>query len=93
MAGEPLVEPQQLFANSEAVRVPEGESGVVHDHADVADVIVDPLELEQDEPDQPRARRHLAAGERFERLTEGHGVADARVAGDPFGQLWSTLES
>ena len=70
----------------------EGEAGVVDDHADVGDVVVEPLELEEDDAEPARARRHLAARERLERLAVGERVARARVARDALGKLGRALE-
>ena len=92
MPGETLVESKELLADPEAVRVPEGEAGVVDDHAHVTDVVVDPLELEQDDS-QPRGpRRHRAARERLERLAVREDVADARVARDALGERGRPVE-
>ena len=92
VTGEPLVEAKQLFAKAEAVSVAEGEAGIVHDHADVADVVVQTLELEEHHPEPRRARRNLGAGQRFDRLTVGDGVGDRFVAGDAFGERRGPLE-
>ena len=92
MTGEPLVEAKQLFAKAEAVSVAEGEAGIVHDHADVADVVVQTLELEEHHAEPRRARRNLGAGQRFDRLTVGDGVGDRFVAGDAFGERRGPLE-
>jgi len=92
VTGDPLVQPQQLLADPETVRVAEGETRVVDDHADVGDVVVEALELEQDDAEPPGARRRLAAGERLERLAVGQGVADARVARDALGEPGSLVE-
>ena len=60
VAGQALVQPQELLAEAEAVGVAPGEAGVVDDHPDVADVVVEPLELEQ----RPPAARPPAAARR-----------------------------
>src|SRR6185295_13077329 len=57
MTGGAPVEPQQLLADAEAVRMAKAEARVVHDHADVGDVVVEPLQLEQDgAPPAPGSR-------------------------------------
>ena len=92
MTGQALVEPEELFADPEAVCMAEAEAGVVDDHAHVTDVVVDSLELQQDDSKPVRSQRHGAAGERLERLTIGEDVADARVARDAFGERGRLVE-
>src|SRR5207244_10687490 len=64
VTGDPLVQPQQLLADPETVRVAEGETRVVDDHADVGDVVVEALELEQDRGEPTGAARAGPGGER-----------------------------
>src|SRR5262249_13359969 len=92
MPGQALVESKQLLADPEAVRVPEGESGVVDDHADVADVVVNTLELEPDDAEPAGARRHGDAGQLLDRLAVSEDVTNARVAGDALGERGCRVE-
>src|SRR5256885_876480 len=87
MAGQPRVEPQQPLAQPEAVRVAEGVARVVHDHADVADMVVEALQLEQHDAKPQGALRRVTARQRLQRLAERQRVTDARVAGDALGEL------
>ena len=54
-----------------AARMREGESGVVGDHSEVGDVVVEPLHLEQDHTQEARAFRDFSPGQGFERLAIG----------------------
>src|SRR5438445_4485799 len=92
MPRQALVEPQNLLPDAEAVRVAEAESCVVDDHAHVADVVVDPLELEEDDAEPARPRRHGASGERLERLAVGEDVPETGVPGDPLGERRRLVE-
>ena len=87
VTGQPLVEAQQLFAEPEAVRVTEGEARVVQDHADVADVVVEALQLEQHRAERECAWRDGAAREGLEAAAVRQRVAHARVSRDPLGEL------
>src|SRR5207247_1354064 len=71
VTGDPLVQPEQFLADPETVGVAEGKARVVDDHADVGDVVVEALELEEDDAQPSGARRHVAAGECLERLAVG----------------------
>src|SRR5712691_11594645 len=62
IARHPLVEPQQPLTDAEAVRVRDGEAGVVDDHAEVGHVVVQALELEQDHAQIARAIGHRGGG-------------------------------
>ena len=64
----------------------DGERHVGGDGADVRDVVVDALELEQDDAQVARAGRRLAAGQPLDRVGEGERVAHRRVAGDGLGE-------
>ena len=64
----------------------DGEPGVVEDHADVADVVVQALELEQHDAQPARAGGRRHAGRHLHGLAERQRVANRRVAGDAFGQ-------
>ena len=91
MPRQPLVQAQEPLADPEAVRVGGGEARVVGDHAEVADVVVQPLELEEDHAQVPRAGRRDGAGQRLDRLAVGQRVPDARVPGHPLGELDAVL--
>ena len=69
------------------MRVPDGESGVVGDRAKIGDVVVEPFQLQQGDPNVPRATRRLRVGRGLNRLAVRKRVADARVARDPLGQF------
>jgi len=74
--------------------VAEGEAGVVDDHADVGDVVVEPFELEEDDAEPARARRNLAAGKRLERLAVREPVAgtlESFVAGQILASMAAGL--
>ena len=74
------------------MRVAEGEAGVVDDHAHVADVVVEALELQEHDAQPRPAGGYGAAGERLEGLAVGERVADGRVAGDALGERRRPLE-
>ena len=73
-----LVQLEQALANPEAMRLRDGEAGVVGNRANVRDVVVDPLQFEQDDAKIPRAARRLDAGRRFDRLAVRERVADSQ---------------
>ena len=50
-------------------------------------MVVQALELEQHDAQEPRAQRRFRLGRRLDCLTEGERVADARVAGNALGEL------
>ena len=94
VAGGARVQPTELLADPETVRVAEGEAGVVDDHADVGDVVVEPFELEEDDAEPARARRNLAAGKRLERLAVREPVAgtlESFVAGQILASMAAGL--
>jgi len=80
MARDALVQAQQPLADPEAVRVGHRKAGVVGDHAEVGDVVVEAFQLQQDHPQiaGPIRYRHPRRG--FERLAVGERVTHARVA-------------
>ena len=87
IAGEPLVRLLEalLQAHPGGGTVVEGGAGA--DVADVADVVVEPLQLEGNAPDEPGPRRGVDAGDLLERLTVAEGVRDRADPADPFGDV------
>ena len=71
---------EQVLAEAEAVREAEGEAGVVHDHADVAHVVVEALELEQDHAQRRRPERDGAPGQRLQGLAVRESELHATIA-------------
>ena len=88
MAGHVVVDPQQLLADPLRVGVEDAVADVVAQRAEVGDVVVQALELEQDRP-QPVRRRRGRSSDR--RVLDGQAVRqrvpDGGVAADPLGQL------
>src|SRR5262249_47400993 len=62
------------------------------DHAHVADVVVQALELEEHDAKPRRPWWNLGAGQSLERLAVGDGVGDRLVAGDAFRERGGPLE-
>ena len=87
MAGDLGVEAQQPFADAQRVGVGDAEADVVAQRADVGDVVVEPLELEQKGRGASALRAADAAAGVFDGEAVGEVVADGGVAGDPFGEL------
>ena len=87
VAGQGLVEPQQALADAQGVRLRQREPGVVGDGAQVGDVVVEPLHLEEHHARPGGARRGLGPRQRLDRLAVGQGMPHGRVARDPFRQL------
>ena len=67
--------------------VDDAEADVVAERADVGDVVVQPLELEQYGAPHARLVWDDAPAGVFDRQAVGQGVADCGITGDPFGQL------
>ena len=63
------------------------ERGAGADVADVADVVVEPLQLERDAPDEPGPRRDVDAGNLLERLAVAQPVRDRADAADTLGDV------
>ena len=78
--------PHEPFAQGLRTARRHGERHVRREGADVRDVVVDALQLEQHHAQRVRAGRHLDAGEPFDRVRVGERVADGRVPGDRFGE-------
>ena len=83
---EPFLQRDEALAQELGVRGGDGERHVGGDRADVRDVVVDALQLEQHDAQGPRARRRLAAGQPLDRVAEGGRVAQRGIAGDALGQ-------
>src|SRR5437867_8979034 len=92
MAGESGVEAEHLLAQPEAVGVAERESGVVDDHADVADVVVEPLELEKDHAERRGPPRNVGTGQPLERLAIGQRMGHGLVSRHTLGERRRPLE-
>ena len=87
IAREPLVEPEQPLTDAEAMRMRHGVARVIGNHAEVADVVVQALHLEEHHAKIPGAIRDDSAGRALQRLTERQGMSDGRIPGNPLGQL------
>lgn len=85
MTGDVLVVAQQLLPQPLGVCVDDAEADVVDDRADVGDVVVQPLELEQHCATGAFLVRHLHPEGLFHGHRVGQGVADGGVAADAFG--------
>ena len=81
------IQAQQIFAQAQRVRVGDRKTRVRANGAYVGDMIVEPFELEQDDPQVSRARWNGHAGERFNGLTKSQRVRHARIAGNSLGQF------
>ena len=86
MAGDLPVQPEQLFAQPQAVRLTDRKAGVADDRAGIRDVVVQALQLEQHGAQHRGGLGNLHACERLDRLAERNRMADGRVARDPFGK-------
>src|SRR5207302_2531123 len=71
---------------------PERQGDVVAEVAEVAQVIGDALELQQNAAQHYRARRRLSAGRALDRHRPGPGVGDRRVAADAPGEARAFFE-
>ena len=83
LARGPFGRAQQLLLEPGELRQPEGESGIVAERAEIAQMIGEALELERKRA-QPRARAPAAASPAmpFERLAVGPGEGHGGIAGD-----------
>ncbi len=86
IARQALVEAQQPLADPEAVRMGGGEPGIVRDHPEVRDVVVQPLQLQQDDAQVLRPLRHLRSRQGLQRLAVGERMPDRGIAGDSLGE-------
>src|SRR5262249_3553557 len=86
------VEAKQLLPQPEAMRVTERESGVVHDHADVADVVVEPLELEEDHAQRETPPWYLRSGQPSQGLAIGQRMSHGLVPRHALGERRRPLE-
>ena len=85
--GECLVVAQQVLAQALRVGVGDAVADVVGDGAEVVDVVVEALGLEQQGADGLGLRLDLDAEGVLDGQHVGQGVADGGVAADPLGQL------
>ena len=95
--GHSSVVPQQFLAQPLGVDVGDPEADVVGDHPEVGDVVIEPLQLEQERPPRSNLGVDRDAEGLLDCLDERDRVPDRRVAADPLGQLdclgrQSTLE-
>ncbi len=85
IAGEPLVQLLQALPQARPGGGAVVERGAGADVADVADVVVEPLQLEGDAADEPGPRRDDDAGDLLERLAVAHAVRERADPADPLG--------
>ncbi len=85
-AEEPLVQTDQPLALRLRAAGRDRERHVGRERADIGDVVVEALQLEQHDPQRRRARRHLDAGQPLDRVAVGERVTDRRVAGNRLGE-------
>ncbi len=78
--------PLPVFAQTGALDMGEGETDIVTDGADVAQMVGDTLALGHERTQTQGARRHQASGGALDGLTGGPGMGDRGVAGDPPGE-------
>ena len=77
---------QHALAQDAALRMHEGERGVVADRADVAEMIGEPLELGHQRAQIARARRRFDVERRLDGVGEGDRIGDGAVAGGAPGK-------
>jgi hypothetical protein len=86
MAEDLLGDTQPVFAQARELRESERQRGVVAERAEVAEVRGDPLALEQQRAQPPRALGDGCAGGGFERHAVGPRVGDRRIARHAAGE-------
>jgi hypothetical protein len=86
-AGQLFVQRNDRLAQTRGVRIGDHEADVGGDGADIGDVIVDALQLEQNRPQPPRALRYFNPAGLLHRLAERRTMRKARVAGDALGEV------
>ncbi len=87
MSGDDRVEPQQLFADALSVCVGECESDVVGQRTQVGDVVVEPLELDEQGPQPVYLVGEFDPERVLDREAVGQRVCNGGVAADAFGQV------
>ena len=87
IAGEPLVHLLEALLQAHPGGGAVVERGAGADVADVADVVVEPLQLERDAPDEPGPRRGVDAGDLLERLAVAEAVRDRADSADTLGDV------
>ena len=83
---EPFLDGDEAFPEHLGPAGRDREGDVGRDRADVGDVVVQPLQLEEHRPQVAGASRHLDARQPFDGVRIGQGVPDRGVAGDRLGQ-------
>ena len=81
------VQPQHIFLEYPELGEAECQRHVVTQVAEVAEVVVDALQLEQHGAQRQGAGRWRGAGDAFHRLGVGPGIGHGAVAADPPGEL------
>src|SRR6266702_3363705 len=92
VSGGVLVQPQQGFLDAQCVRVDDGVADVVAQGADVADVVVEAFQFQQDRAHPAGFDGYLQVQGVLNRAGVGQGVADGGVAGDAFGQRQPSVD-
>ena len=85
-AEKALLDPDEALAEGLRAARGHGEGHVRRDGADVRDVVVDALELQEHDAEVASPRRGLDAREPLDRVGVGEGVTHGCVAGDRLGQ-------
>jgi hypothetical protein len=80
MAEERCVEPQHELLQTPELNEAECEGDVVAEIAEIAEMIVDALQLEQDGPQPKRPRRRRDGCNAFDRLRIGPGICNGGIA-------------
>ena len=87
VAGDLVVDPQQVFLHPLCLVVQDRVPDVIAQRADVCDVVVHPFQLEQYGPHLSIRHGNGCAASVLDGLAERQGVPDRGVPADPFGQL------
>ncbi len=77
---------QNALAQDTAMRLHEGEGGIVADRADIAEVVGDAFKLGHQGAQIDSARRHGDLERGFDGAREGERMGDRTVAGDAGGE-------
>ena len=86
VASQQFIEAQHAFLEPQAVHIRGGKGHIRANRADVADVIVEPLEFEADGAQKSGARRRFQAGGPLHGVTKRGRVRETRIARNAFGQ-------
>ena len=81
-----VLQPDETLAQRLRPAGRDGERDVGRQRADIGDVVVDALELQQHHPQRAGAGGTVDAGETLDGVRVGQRVTDRRVAGDRFGE-------